>query len=146
MAMHRRDSQELHDAKVDVKLVLAGLWTSMLFVFAYVDIFTFWRADAIHGALDGKVPGSGFTIDQGFLALTTLYILIPSLMVAVSLLAPARINRRANLVAAVAYLLSVVAAAVGESWTYYLLGSAVEVVLLAAIARVAWRWPPRAAA
>ena len=67
-------------------------------------------------------------------------------MVAVSLLAPARINRRANLVAAVAYLLSVVAAAVGESWTYYLLGSAVEVVLLAAIARVAWRWPPRAAA
>jgi len=30
---------------------------------------------------------------------------------------------------------------VGETWVYYLLGSLVEVVLLAAVARSAWRWP-----
>lgn len=27
------------DARVNVKVVLSGLWVSMLFVFAYVDIF-----------------------------------------------------------------------------------------------------------
>ncbi len=39
------------DPKVNVKVVLSGLWVSMLFVFAYVDIFGFWRTDVINGAL-----------------------------------------------------------------------------------------------
>jgi hypothetical protein len=33
--------------------------------------------------------------------------------------------------------------AVGDSWTYYIVGSVVEVILLLAIARVAWTWPRR---
>ena len=39
------------DSGVNVKVVLSGLWVSMLFVFAYVDIFGFWRTDVINGAL-----------------------------------------------------------------------------------------------
>jgi hypothetical protein len=135
----------LHDAGVDVKIVLNGLWVSMLFVFAYVDIFGFWRADVINGALHGKVPRAGFAIDQTFLALTTVYILIPSLMVAVSLLAPARINRPTNVVVSLLYVVSVVLSALGETWVYFILGSVVEVALLLTIARVAWAWPSRPA-
>jgi hypothetical protein len=37
----------------------------------------------------------------------------------------------------------VVAAAVGESWVYYVMGSVAEVMVLLAIARVAWKWPRR---
>jgi len=136
---------ELSDTKVNVKVALSGLWITMLFVFAYVDIFGFWRADVIQGALAGKVPGPGFEIGQAFLALTTIYVLIPSLMVVVSLLAPARPNRVANIVVSLLYAASVVLSAVGETWIYYLLGSAVEVLLLLAIARMAWTWPKRAA-
>ena len=143
--MNKNRTADLHDTKVDVKVVLCGLWVSMLFVFAYVDIFGFWRADVINGALAGKVPGPGFEINQAFLVLTTIYILIPSLMVIVSLLAPARINRPANIVVSLTYLASVVAAAVGETWTYFILGSVVEVMLLLTIARVAWTWPRRPA-
>jgi hypothetical protein len=84
------------DQRVNVKVVLSGLWVSMLFVFAYVDIFGFWRADVINGALDGRVPGAGFDVDQTFLALTTVYILVPSLMVAFSLIAPARATGRST--------------------------------------------------
>lgn len=129
------------DRKVNVKVVLSGLWVSMLFVFAYVDIFGFWRADVINGAVNGKVPGAGFEINQSFLVLTTLYILLPALMVAFSLMAPARINRPINLVVSVLYAASVVAAAVGETWAYYIVGSVVEVLLLAIIAIAAWSWP-----
>ena len=117
----------------------------MLFVFAYVDIFGFWRADVINGALHGKVPRAGFAIDQTFLALTTVYILIPSLMVAVSLLAPARINRPTNVVVSLLYVVSVVLSILGETWVYFILGSVVEVALLLTIARVAWAWPSRPA-
>jgi hypothetical protein len=136
---------DVQDRKVDERVVLSGLWTSMLFVFAYIDIFGFWRADVIEGALAGSVPGTGFEIDQTFLTLTSLYVLIPSLMVVVSLLAPARVNRMANIVVSLLYAASVVATVVGESWIYYILGSVVEVALLLAIARTAWTWARRPA-
>ncbi len=122
-------------------MVLSGLWISMLFIFAYVDIFGFWRADVINGALVGRVPGAGFEINQRFLLLTTIYVLVPSLMVVVSLLAPARISRTTNIVVSLMYGASVVASIVGETWMYFILGSVVEVLLLLAIARVAWTWP-----
>jgi hypothetical protein len=131
---------EVQDSKVDTKIVLSGLWISTLFVFAYVDIFGFWRADVITGALAGEVPGAGFEIDQTFLALTTLYIVVPSLMVVVSLLAPVRVNRALNSTVSLVYVASIVATLIGETWLYYFLGSAVEMLLLLAIARIAWTW------
>jgi hypothetical protein len=94
----------------------------------------------IEGALAGEVPGTGFEIDQTFLALTTAYVLVPSLMVVVSILAPARVNRVLNIVVSLLYAVSVVVTVIGETWLYYLLGSAVEVLLLLALARVAWTW------
>lgn len=130
----------LHDSRIDTKIVLSGLWITMLFVFAYVDIFGFWRADVIRGALEGTVPGPGFTIGQGFLALTTLYVLVPSLMVAGSLLLPWRANRLANLIVPVLYVVTVIASMLGETWLYYFVGSTVEIVLLLAIAWTARRW------
>jgi len=139
----RSRTADLDDTKLDVKLVLSGLWISTLFVFAYIDIFGFWRADVINGALAGKVPGARYTINQSFLVFTTIYILIPSLMVIVSLLAPAKINRTANIVASLIYAASVVVTMIGETWRYYIVASVVEVVLLLAIARVAWTWPTR---
>ena len=143
--MNRNRTADLQDTRLDVKVVLSGLWICMLFVFAYVDIFGFWRTDVINGALDGKVPGPGFEINQAFLVYSTVYILIPSLMVVVSLLAPARTNRATNIVVSLVYLASVVVSMIGESWIYYILGSVVEVLLLLAVARAAWTWPRRTA-
>jgi hypothetical protein len=66
-------------------------------------------------------------------------------MVPLSLVLRATLNRLVNLVVSVLYLVTIVASVIGEEWAYFLLGSAVEVVLLAAIARQAWTWPPPAA-
>lgn len=129
-------------APLDPRLVISGLWTAMLFVFAYVDIFGFFRADVIEGALAGEVSGAGFEIDQVFLALTTLYILVPSLMVAATLVLPQRINRPLNLVVAPVYILTIIASMVGETWAYYLMGSVVEVVLLGCITLTARKLQP----
>jgi len=112
---------------------------------AVVDV-GFWRADVINGALLKEVPGTGFEVNQAFLVFITIYILIPSLMVIVSLLAPAKINRTTNIIASVIYAVSVVLSLIGETWIYYILGSAVEVILLLVIARTAWTWPRRSAA
>ena len=46
-------------------------------MFAYVDIFGFFRADVLNAALDGKVATTGFTVNQVFLTFTLIYILLP---------------------------------------------------------------------
>ena len=139
--MNTGTAREYRDTPVDVKMVLAALWTTMLFVFAYVDIFGFYRADVLDAALEGTAGTTGLSVDQVFLTATLAYILIPCLMVMGSLRLTARVNRIVQLSVSSLYALSITASCIGESWVYYLSGSAVEVALLAVIARAAWRWP-----
>ncbi|MBW8172894.1 hypothetical protein K0651_07525 [Ornithinimicrobium sp. Arc0846-15] len=131
----------LHDEPVNPKIVLAGLWTAMLMVFAYVDIFGFFRADIIEAARAGEVAGIGVVINQGFLVFSTVFVLIPIAMIVISLLASPGLNRRANIATSILYAVVIAGLCIGETWVYYLLGSAVEVVLLLMIARRAWTWP-----
>src|SRR3989304_4423681 len=76
---------------VNVRVKISALWASMMFIFAYVDLFSFYRSDV-----------------------------------------------RADIAAG-----GIVGGAVG-GWNFYLLGSALEVVLLAAVAYYAWTWPKAA--
>ncbi|MEO7125859.1 MAG: DUF6326 family protein [Nakamurella sp.] len=142
--MRNPQKADLQDAKVPAKVVLSGLWVSMLFVFAYVDIFGFFRADVINGVLTGDVAGTSIVIDQTFLTLATAYILAPSLMIVASLLLHAKVNRVINIIVSLIYLVSIVVTVLGESWTYYVLGSIVEILLLLAIMNSAWNWEKRA--
>ena len=135
-------TRQYRDAPVDVKIVLSALWIAMLFVFAYVDIIGFFRADVLEAALDGKVASTAVTVNQVFLTFTLIYILIPTLMVVLSLLLKPRVNRIVNIVVSLLYMITIIVLAIGETWTYYVLGSAIEVILLVAIARTAWTWPP----
>ena len=57
--MSTKTPRQYRDTPVDVKLVLSALWITMLFVFAYVDIFGFYRADVLDAALDGRVASHG---------------------------------------------------------------------------------------
>jgi hypothetical protein len=134
-------TRQYRDTQVDVKLVLCALWIAMLFVFAYVDIFGFLRADVLNAALRGKVT-AGLTVNQVFLTFTLIYILLPALMVALSLVLKPRVNRIVNIVVSLVYLITIIGLCIGETWVYYLLGSFIEVILLVAIARTAWKWPP----
>jgi hypothetical protein len=40
------------------------------------------------------------------------------------------------------YIITIIGAAIGETWVHYFIGSLVEAILLAVIARTAWKWPP----
>jgi hypothetical protein len=125
-------------AGVNVRIKLSALWTSMLFVFAYVDLFSLYRPD-FRADLEAREVGD-FTVNQAFLLGTTLYVVIPSLMVFLALVLRPGIDRVANLALSGVYAITSIAGAIGE-WSYYVLGSVVEVALLAAIAYYAWTWP-----
>ena len=129
---------KLEPFTVNVRIKISALWTSMLFVFAYVDLFSLYRRDFRADLEAGEI--SGFTINRSFLLGTTVYVVIPSLMVFAALILRPRVNRIANIALAIVYALTIVAGAITE-WGYYILGSAIEVALLAAIAYYAWTWP-----
>jgi hypothetical protein len=123
---------------VNARIKISALWTSMLFVFAYVDLFSLYRPDFRADIEAGEI--AGFTINQSFLLGTTVYIVIPSLMVFLALVLRPRVNRIANIALGTTYALTIIAGAIGE-WNYYILGSAVEVALLGGIVYYAWTWP-----
>jgi hypothetical protein len=123
---------------VNARIKIAALWTSMLFVFAYVDLFSLYRPDFRAELEAGEV--AGFTVNQAFLLGTTVYVVIPSLMVFLALILRPGVNRIANIALGIIYALTIIAGAIGE-WNYYILGSAIEVALLAAMVYYAWTWP-----
>ncbi len=125
-------------SNVSVRIKISALWASMLFVFAYVDVFSLYRPDYRADLEAGEI--AGFTVNQSFLLGTTVYVLIPCLMVFFTLILRPRVNRIANMALGILYALTIIAGAIGE-WNYYILGSAIEVALLAAIVYYAWTWP-----
>ena len=143
MTVHAEKAQmtadQLEPASVNVRIKISALWATMLFVFAYVDLFSLYRPDVRADLEAGRL--SAFTISQSFLLLTTAYVAIPALMVFGTLVLRPGISRIANIALSFLYALTIVGASIGEGNYYYLLGSAIEVALLAAIAFYAWTWP-----
>ncbi len=133
-----RTATDYRDYWVNPRLKIAALWVSMLFVFVCVDLFGLYRSDVRADIDSGRI--SVFTIGQGYLLGVMIYVAVPSLMVFLSLVLPARVTRMANIVLAAVFAVTIAGSAVGE-WTYFILGSVIEAALLVAIAYYAWTWP-----
>jgi cbb3-type cytochrome oxidase subunit 3 len=129
-----------HDqiSRIDVRLRISALWIAVLFIFSYVDLFSLYRPDFRADLGNGKV--SVFDVNQTFLFFVTLYIIIPSLMVYLTLVMPRHLNRIVNITAAGLYGLTIIGSAVGE-WNYFILGSLIEAILLAVVVHHSWTWP-----
>jgi hypothetical protein len=93
----------------------------------------------VRAALEAREIG-GFTVGGSFLVGTTAYVVIPSVMVFCALILRPGVNRIVNVALSTIYAVTIIVGAIGE-WSYYIVGSAVEAVLLAAIAYYAWTWP-----
>jgi hypothetical protein len=126
---------------VPVAVKLSALWASTMFMFAYVDIFSFYKPGVVRDILRGKVWE--FDITQvwalGALALMT----VPALMVFLSVGLRPGVSRWANIVVAGLYIVVSLGSLAGESWAYLYFGAVIEVALLVTIIRYAWTWPTR---
>ena len=132
----------LEDRRMPVQAKLAAAWTSVMFLYAYVDIIAFFKPGVIDDILAGKVWE--FDVSQTLLTTFLALMAIPILMVVLSMTLPARANRITNLIVASVQVPYAAFNVLGESWTYfYGLGVVLEVILLALILRYAWTWPRR---
>jgi len=141
-----RSHTALENLRIPVQAKLAAAWTSLMFLYIYVDYLALYKP----GVVDDILAGIVHEFDTGptFVALALTLMAIPSLMILLSTTLPARVNRTINLVVATLYIPVTIYNAAGESWTYsyfYGLSIGLEVLLLAFILRSAWTWPRRTA-
>jgi Family of unknown function (DUF6326) len=140
MSASRNATRELEDVKVHVKLKLAALWASVMFMYLYVDVLGFFKPGFVEDILAGRVWE--FEITQTWALAALALMTIPSLMVFLSLALPARANRWTNIVVAALYVPISIGNVIGEAWVFYFWFAAiVEVALLALAIRYAWMWP-----
>ena len=123
---------------VPVQVRLAALWASTMFLYVYVDIIAFYKPGTVRDILRGRVWE--FEITQGWAIGTLALMTIPSVMIAVSVLLPTRANQWTNIVVASVFILVAIGNPIGETWAFIWFGAIVEVVLLATVVRLAWRW------
>ncbi|SFI52876.1 MULTISPECIES: DUF6326 family protein [Microbacterium] len=143
MAKRTNTRKLLDSPPIAAQLKLAAAWTSFVFLYAYVDIFAFYKP----GVVDDILAGVVWEFEtNGTWAVTVLTLLaIPIFMVLLSIALPAQANRITNLVVAalqVPFAAFNAVGQVGNSWMYfYLLAVALELIVLAFILRTAWTWP-----
>jgi len=136
----RQAKRELEDVKVHVKLKLAALWASLMFMYVYVDVIGFFRPGFIEDILAGRVWQ--FEITQTWALAALALMTIPSLMVFLCLALPARANRWTNIVVASLFVPASIFNVIGEPGVFYFWGALiVELALLALVIRYAWTWP-----
>lgn len=129
----------LEDIKVNVKLKLAALWASFMFLYIYVDYFHLYMPGSIEDILAGKM--FVFNITQVALLIGLASVTIPALMIFLSVALKANVNRWTNIIVAAVYIPFTLFNLAGVAWIHMVFGAVVEVVLLLLIISNAWKWP-----
>lgn len=124
---------------ITLKLKLASLWASFMFLYIYVDYFHLYMPGSLKDMLAGKV--FTFDVSDVFLLIVMVLVAIPSLMIFLSVALPNRINRLANPIIATVYVPYMLFNLVGEAWAHMYFAAAVEVALLGLIIWYARKLP-----
>ena len=132
----------LEDHPVNPKIRIALYWVALMFFYIYNDILSFFQPGHVADLVGGQLEGIVFT--QSFLIAAALLMALPGLMVILSLVLKARINRIVNLALGIFHILVLAGTQfVGENetWIYWRIYEAAEAAILVLIIVTAWRWP-----
>lgn len=135
----KSEKLELEDFKINIKILLSGLWTSVMFLYIYGDYFELYVPKKVEGLLNGIN-----LLDTPYKLLSaTILLAVPSLMIFLSLLLKPKINRILNI--SVAGFLAIFTFMVGVSsiseWRiFYVMLAFLEGTLTIIIVWKAWTW------
>lgn len=124
---------------IGLKLKLAALWASFMFLYIYVDFFHLYMPGMLDDLLAGKV--FTFDISQVFLLIVMVLVAIPAFMIFLSVAMPNKVNRWVNPIVAAIYIPYMLFNLVGEAWAHMYFAAALEVVHLILIIWFARKLP-----
>ena len=133
-----RARPKLEDTKINVKIKLSALWTSVMFCYIYADYFGLFVPGALQSMLNGQMRPLGATT-QGVLLGTSLMLAIPSLMIFLSVALPPKLNRSLN-IAVGAFYTGIILITMW-SWAFFIFYGVIEISLTSLVVYFACRWP-----
>ena len=141
--MQANSKKSLDDKKINIKIVLAGLWIVLMILFLYADVFSLYRTGQIEKMISGYM--GPFIVSQNSLLLSSILMAIPALMIIISLTIKTNINRYINIVVAFVYILVEIGNMIGETWIYYLVYGIFELAITIIIIINSIKWPKKEA-
>ena len=116
----------------DTKVRLSTLWVFVMFNMLSADVLSFM--------LSGFAEEAGeMQVTQGFMLVAAILMEIPIAMIVLSRVLAYRVNRWANIVAAVITIVFVICG--GSTTLHYLFIGTVEVLCMLLIIWLSWKWP-----
>lgn len=133
------NTSDLEDFKVNVKIKLSALWTSVMFCYIYGDYFELYVPKTVEKLISGK----NLLNSPMKLFAATLLLTIPALMIFLSLILKPKINRLLNLIFGIVYtaLMLLIAFTSITKWlTFYVFLAIIESIITSIIVWQAWTW------
>jgi len=141
--MVQKDLYQLIDYKINVKIKLAALWTSLMFLYVYADYFELKTPGAIENAMNLKTPVGATT--PGLLIVFSVVLMIPSMMIFLSIFLKPQVNKWVNIIIALFYAaisILIIVTGIGDKWKmFFVFYNVVEVFIFIIIIWQAWSWP-----
>ena len=131
--------QILEDYKINIRIVLSALWTSIMFCYIYGDYFELYVPKKVEGLLNGQNM-----LDSPFKLFTaTIVLTIPALMIFLSLVLNPKITKWLNIGVGIfftLFTLLVGISSISEWRIFYVFLSFLESILTAIVVFKAWNW------
>lgn len=133
------NSIHFEETSVNIKIILAGLWTSVTLCYLYGDYFELY----IPGKVKGLVEGTNLLDSPVKLFMAAVVLALPAVMVFLSLMLKAKINRIFNIILGIFFtaIMLLIAATSLTAWrAFYVFLALLESFITILIVWKAWKW------
>ncbi|WP_424961514.1 DUF6326 family protein [Ekhidna sp.] len=130
----------LDNPKINIKIKLAALWTSVVFCYLYGDYFELYTP----GKVDSLISGNNVLDSPSKLLVASITLAIPSIMVALSILLKPKINRFINVLFGTIFTVMMILIGVNSFtpwYGFYVFLAFLESIITFSIVWLAWNWP-----
>ncbi|HRI01342.1 MAG TPA: DUF6326 family protein [Saprospiraceae bacterium] len=129
----------LEDFKINIRIKLSALWTSVMFCYIYGDYFELYVPEKVQGLLNGQNM-----LDTPIKLFTATFILaVPALMIFLSLMLSAKLTKWLNIVIGIFFTMFtflVGISSISEWRMFYVFLSILESIITLIIVWQAWTW------
>ncbi|MFH6961796.1 DUF6326 family protein [Flavobacterium plurextorum] len=140
MSDKEKSVSDFEDFKVNIKIKLSALWTSVMFCYIYGDYFSLYVPKKVEDFISGET-----LLDSPLkLFLAAVLMTVPALMIFASIVLKPRINRWLNIVFGIFYtaiMLLIAFTSIAPWWSFYVFLALVESILTSIIVYNAVKWP-----
>jgi hypothetical protein len=132
----------LENPKVNIKIKLAALWTSVTLCYLYGDYFELYTPDKVNSLITGENNLDSPTK----LLIASIILAISSVMVAASVILKPKLNRILNIIFGALFTLMQIAIGIyttHEWYLFYVFLAFLESIITALVVWYAWNWPKK---